>query len=345
MPYESDNDAYDEYNAVLAEVISVADRFPDHSLVIGGDFNVDFSKHKLHSQLLIKACTDNNLRIATLHECCDIDFTYNFCMNRFSFIDHFIVSTAMYDTSIASCIVRHDGDNLSDHDPIMLTLNIDWNSIALTKRNTVAKAAWEKASSRNIAEYKYMLQEKLNSVLPPSDSLACHDVMCSNTKHIAQLNTYSNQIIQACLESAASTIPSTTRPTSGVRKVLPGWNEHVLPAREKSMLWHNIWLECGRPRDGFIADIMRRTRAAYHYAVRYIKKNNSDIVKQRFASALVENRSRDFWCEVKKVRGGRSDIQRIVDGHTQNDFIADIFANKYEDLYTSVRYDQTEWTF
>jgi len=53
MPYESDNDAYNEYHAVLAEVISVADLFPDHSLVIGGDFNVDFNKHKLQSQLLL----------------------------------------------------------------------------------------------------------------------------------------------------------------------------------------------------------------------------------------------------------------------------------------------------
>jgi hypothetical protein len=61
--------------------------------------------------------------------------------------------------------------------------------------------------------------------------------------------------------------------------------------------------KCGRPRDGLIADIMRRTRAAYHYAVRYVKKNNSDIVRQRFArqrfaSAIVENRNRDFWHEV-----------------------------------------------
>jgi len=45
---------------------------------------------------------------------------------------------------------------------------------------------------------------------------------------------------------------------------------------------------------------------------------------------------------VKKVRGRKGDIQRTVDGHTQNDFIPDIFANKYEDQYTSVRYDQTE---
>jgi len=166
MPHESDNDAYNKYHAVLADVISVADLFPDLSLVIDGDFNVDLSKLKLHSQLLIDACTDNNLRIATLHECYDIDFTYNFCMNRFSFIDHFIVSTAMYATSIAGCTVGYDGDNLSNHDPI---INIEQNSIALTKRNTVARAAWDRASHRDIAEYKYKLQDKLNSVLPPSE--------------------------------------------------------------------------------------------------------------------------------------------------------------------------------
>jgi len=88
--------------------------------------------------------------------------------------------------------------------------------------------------------------------------------------------------------------------------------------------------------------ILARTRAPYHYAVRYFKQNNSDIVKQRFASAIVKNRSRDFWREVKKVRGGKCDMQRTVDGHTQNDFIDDLFANKNEDLYSSVRYDQTE---
>jgi Reverse transcriptase (RNA-dependent DNA polymerase) len=86
---------------------------------------------------------------------------------------------------------------------------------------------------------------------------------------------------------------------------------------------------------------MRRTRAAYHYAVRYIKKNNSDIVRQRFASAIVENRNRDFWHEVKKVCG-KSDIQRTVDGQTQSDSIANIFANKYEELYMSDGYDEVE---
>lgn len=340
MPCQSDNDAYNAYNGVLADIISVIDQFPDHCPILGGDFNVDLNKHVIHSKLLMDVCADNDLRIATLHECCKIDFTYNFCMSRFSFIDHFIVSAAMYDTSIVDCLVRHDGDNLSDHDPIALSLNINWSSIALSKRRVTVKVAWAKASQFDIGKYKHMLQDKLNSVLPPVESLTCHDVMCRNEQHIAQLNSYSSQIIHACLESATETIPSTSQSDGKKTRALPGWNEYVSPARDKSLLWHNIWLECGRPRHGVITDIMRRTRAAYHYAIRFIKRNNSDIIKQRFASAIVENRSRDFWQELKKVNGRTRDAQKTVDGHTDSEYIADMFARKYEDLYTSVSYDE-----
>jgi len=52
---------------------------------------------------------------------------------------------------------------------------------------------------------------------------------------------------------------------------------------------------------------------------------------------------------VKKVGDGKGDIQRTVDGHTQNDFMADLFANKYEDLYTSdiqvYGMIRVKWTF
>ncbi len=64
---------------------------------------------------------------------------------------------------------------------------------------------------------------------------------------------------------------------------------------------------------------MRRTRAAY--AVRNVKKSSSDIIKQRFASAIVENRNRDFWRELKNVNGGARDTPKMVDGHTQNEYI------------------------
>ena len=137
--------------------------------------------------------------------------------------------------------MRHDGDNLSDHDPIILYLTINWNSIALTKRQATARVAWTKARECNITEYKLALQERLNSVLPPSESLICYNIKCCNREHIAQLDTYSSQLNHACLASAVITIPSSFQSQSKT-KVLPGWNEYVLPAREKSIFWHNMWL-------------------------------------------------------------------------------------------------------
>ena len=54
-------------------------------------------------------------------------------------------------------------------------------------------------------------------------------------------------------------------------KNLPGWNEFISPEKEKALFWRGIWINKGSPRQGYVADIMRRTRAKYHYAIRRIK--------------------------------------------------------------------------
>ena len=45
-------------------------------------------------------------------------------------------------------------------------------------------------------------------------------------------------------------------------------------------------VDCGRPRSGNVADIMRSTRAAYI--------EQYGILNDKFAFALMENRNRDF---------------------------------------------------
>ena len=46
-----------------------------------------------------------------------------------------------------------------------------------------------------------------------------------------------------------------------------------------AVLWHNIWISCGRPRRGAVYDIMRQTRNKYHYAVRKVKRSEENIRK------------------------------------------------------------------
>ena len=75
---------------------------------------------------------------------------------------------------------------------------------------------------------------------------------------------------------------------------VPGWTDEVEPMRQTCIFWHNLWVSCGRPHDGVVADIMRRTRATYHYTVRSVKRREQDIVNQQFATALLSHKDRDF---------------------------------------------------
>ena len=98
-------------------------------------------------------------------------------------------------------------------------------------------------------------------------------------------------------------------------------------------------MECGRPKTGTVADIMRKTRASYHYAIRTARRNEKDIVKNNFADAVLSNNRRDFWNEVKRMKHAATSCSSVVDSLTNPEDIADKFASKYQDLYTSVSFN------
>jgi len=69
--------------------------------------------------------------------------------------------------------------------------------------------------------------------------------------------------------------------------------------RVKSLFWHRMWVDCGRPRNDAVADVMRRTRAAYHYAIRQTRQEENTIIRDRVAASLLEDGKRNFWQEIK----------------------------------------------
>jgi hypothetical protein len=56
----------------------------DCDIVIGGDFNVDFSRTCVHTALLCSFCDDQNLHVAIVHPDSSVDCMYHFNMTRFS---------------------------------------------------------------------------------------------------------------------------------------------------------------------------------------------------------------------------------------------------------------------
>ena len=67
--------------------------------------------------------------------------------------DYFILSGVLFDESIKSIDVSHDGDNLSDHDPVFMKLCLDNKYIGLSDKVRTNRAAWYKASASDLNNY------------------------------------------------------------------------------------------------------------------------------------------------------------------------------------------------
>ena len=193
---------------------------------------------------------------------------------------------------------------------------------------------WNDANHGQIDNYRSILDDKLSIIDIPYDCINCTNVFCNNNEHAASIQQMHDDIISACID-ASDNIPITKKN----RKNLPGWNEFVSPEREKALFWRSIWINNGSPRQGYVADIMRRTRAKYHYAIRRIR-NNSQLIKKRvMARAVAQKCSRQLWTEVRKLRDCQSNLANCIDKKTGSESIAELFSEKYRELYNSVSYE------
>jgi exonuclease III len=340
MPYEGGPGSTADYTEELSVIESLINLYDDCHVIVGGDFNVDFSRDaSLHTAMLHDFCANIDLRPAITHANSQVDFTYHFNMDRYSVIDHFMLSSVLFDSAIKCVSVIHDTDNISDHEPVVIELSLVTQFFNLHDKVYTVRPSWVRAVDIDRLNYKCALSHNLHYVKLPTDALLCKDLRCSNASHIQDINDYAQSISAACVAAAEATIPaSCNRKTSGR---IPGWIERVQPLREKSLFWHRIWLDCDRPKQGAVAEIMRRTRAAYHYAIRNARKYDENIVRERIADSLLNDGGRNFWAEIKRIRN-RNIVKNssTVDGLTDANEIAHLFAAKYKELYTCVSYNK-----
>ena len=143
--------------------------------------------------------------------------------------------------------------------------------------------------------------------------------------------------------AADSVIPHTCSRKQS--RCAPGWPEHVQSLREKSIFRHRLWVEGGRSDATHaighfsVADCMRRSKAAYHYAIRGIRKTEAEIVRDRIAESMLNNESRNFWSEIKHIGSHSAGRSKTVDCISDSSSISKLYADKYRELYTCVSSD------
>ena len=95
---------------------------------------------------------------------------------------------------------------------------------------------------------------------------------------------------------------------------IPGWNEFVKPYKDKSIFWNDVWKNAGSPDSGQLGDLRRFSRSKYHWAIKQVKTNADEFVKEKTAFTLRHKSFKDFWITIKKMRGRAICSSGIIDG-------------------------------
>ena len=340
MPSSDNRDALDEYEGILQEISNLCINNATQHMIIGGDWNADLSRNDGRTKLFKEFISRENLFNPLCLELSNVPFTFSGPMidgrlPNTSIIDHFLISP-----NLAREIVTYEANDLynntSDHVPLTLKLNINVEYHRNYARNFKPSVQWHKCDGNNIKFYKDTLDKLLLNSNPCHEALKCKEYKC--TKHSKFIQEIHNEIINNISQSSKISLPHTSE--KSVKKIIPGWNEHVKEHADRSKMWHDIWVHKGRPRDGFIANIRRKTRLQYHYAIRHVVKENTKIRNNKLAEAISVNNDRVLWDEVRKMSKTNNELPNMMDDVSSIEEITDIFADKYKVLYNSVSYDE-----
>ena len=308
---------------------------PHSNVIICGDFNTSFERHNAQTRCLNNFVLRNNLRVAWESSKSQKAPTYvNYNLGHSSCIDHFAVSTDIYD-SIVTNYVESDPTNFSSHNVVILEFEyqVETDRYAYVDETEEKHCKWSKATADDICKYRHVLDSILEHMVLPTDMLRCENVHCNNRAHTEYIDTMCSDIINACLQASDDVIPQ----TDGKRSTsIPYWNENIKEHKERSLFWHWIWCEGGKINTGIVYNIMRRTRHQYHYAVRSARKHDTENRKLRLAEASCANNSKDMWGELKRMNPKGKYLSNVVDGINNDADIANMFADKYRSLYQSV---------
>ena len=329
-----------EYAECIEQLEYVIIKSDCNAVIIAGDLNTDFSRNVAHTNALKDFVNRNNLHFSCHHSSAKVKYTYeSFCASNMSHIDHFICSSNVYNW-ICNVDVIENALNNSNHKPLLLNFKYDDSvtSSTIRSKSKQTHTCWQKATPLQIREYQKLLNNFLEEKFDLSQTVVCNNVGCLEGAHLRQIEHLCKCIVNSCLDAANLTIPQ-SKPRQGN---VPYWTEQVQPERDKALYWHYIWVQAGKPRHGWVANIMRSTRVKYHRAIKLVKKQEEDLRKQRMAQYISENNSRDLWGELKRLRVSNKVSSNVIDGYSNEHDICEVFKKKYETLLSDVPSTQEE---
>ena len=113
------------------------------------------------------------------------------------------------------------------------------------------------------------------------------------------------------MHKSASDVLKFTKPYKGTqKKIIPGWNDLVIPLQTDALEWHHVWQNCGCCQSGYVFDMRKLSRHNYHQQIKFAHRNEAKIKVEKVANSYIEKPNSGFWKEINKYRGKR-DVSRL----------------------------------
>ena len=324
----------------INSIKSVLSRTEFSSIIWAGDINADFVRRTNHTETVQEVLDEMNL--FTLWEDHKVDFTCVSEVNevtKVSKIDHIFLSQNLKGL-VEDAGVLHHPDNKSDHCPIysvFKTLEIQQED--QVSNDARPKPSWRRASQEEKKRYQDVLEDKLNFIQCPASVAKCQDTKCKDKNHRAELDIFSNELLEVMQEVAEAylPVPKGGQDKTGHKRSLACWDK-VAGHKKDAYFWFQVWVSCGRPVNTEVHKIMKGTRNVYHYVLRKCVKSEEKVKRNKLLNACL-GEGGDLFEEIKKLRNTKRTVATTIDG--ENKDIAEHFGGIYSRLYNSAE-DEVE---
>ena len=315
----------------ITMVETMIEYHPLHSIIIGGDFNSELIGDSPFDSLWNDVIAKFDLVI------CD-DFIPNTSSNTYTYShdslgqrkwnDHFLISRRLANLTKDHYILN-EGENPSDHLPILFSLSIPLSNASLPPmegETKQAKLRWEKLTTEQQQQYANQLSNLVEASQSPLSLSHCQErCHCSELSCQATIQAEYDCLL-SCLKTAAAPLP---RHKPGVEK--DWWTPNLTILRDQSIDIHRRWDAMGKPRQGLIHLERLRIRSAYKKAIRDAQRAPKQQAWNRLHSSMVSNDTNSFWKTWRTLYSkNNSSFPPVVDGQSSKSAIANSFQQHFE---------------
>ena len=221
--------------------------------------------------------------------------------------------------------------DLTDEDHIPVTVHVNFELLpSLTNENNGSnfKINWDAATEIDLKKFLKLTDEKFSQIELPVEALCCTNLNCIDQSHINMINNFYENIISILNES--STHLSSKYKASWNK---PGWSEYVADLYDYFREISKLWIENGKPRQGFLFREYLKSKARYKYALRYIKRNENLLRKESLAKKLSNLNSNEFWKEIKSISNSKTPLPCSIDNANNPEEILNLWEKHFNNIF------------